>query len=258
MFGNAFENPTVQVLEEVGAVSNRSIVATEDQIAFQARDGIRVFNGDYSKRVSKHIKSDIDGWSTSNVAGGVYKGDFFFSYPSDGIVLTFDPDSVRQAAEDKGEWRASFYKWTDYYVDLMEVATGADDTGDFYGFNNTSGPVMLQLQDGNAYDGASNAIAVDWQSPYLSWGAFQSKKQQNRLKIDTSKASNITGNIYAEHGDQSTSFVYDSGSGSGHFEKEVSLHYTLDGKNLSVRLRNSTVNSLAIYGVALDVMMRRF
>lgn len=254
LIGNYYDNWTNRLVCNVGTISGDSVVMTSQVVFFIGSDKyVYAFNGQYEKRVSKHIQSDIDGYTLTDANSYIYENDVFISFPTDSIILRFDPDTFR--TDDLGDGRVSFWKYTGISAKKVIRYNEENDTGELIA---VSGTAMIEMENGNYYDEADTVIAVDFLTKELAFNSFQVLKKYVRAKPEVAIAGDWTFTIYADHQSVNAAITLSSGAGSGRYNEDVSIPYTLDGKNLAFRLQNNTVNNAKIYGLAVDYKRRKY
>jgi len=255
-FGNQFGEAVRKKLDDMGTISGRSVAVVGPALYYLGNDGfVRGWNGLESQRLSGHIQSDIDGYTQTDAIGVTYKGWYFLSFPTNQIFLLFDPDTYRTA--DYGDGRVSFFKWKNCEAKMLAVFSGQGESRALIGYDGTT-KKLLTFQDGNYGDNTNSAIDMQLETAPISYKAFQQMKRHRRAKVDLNKAGDWTVTFKADHGTATSAHTVSSGTGAGHYEEDMSLPYTLDGKNFSVLFRNNTTNMAKIYGFAIESERRRF
>lgn len=259
-FGTTTNNFNLRKVDAEGCTSARGAAYAGGVILYTAEDGIRVLSNGTSVMVSRHIQSDYDGWTTSDAAVVNWNGSFLISFPTNGIILWADPETVREDDSDAGEGRLSFWEWTGAYVDCWDLANGASDNGYIIGWDSNDGRFCRNTTNGYdvAYDTTQTAITQTFQTKHDSFGAPSTRKVAKRQKVEISKSGDWTLTIYADNGQRNAGRTLESGSGTGHFIAMYPIPYTIDGYNMSVKLVNATTNSVEIYGVTTEVDGRTF
>lgn len=251
-FGNQFGDAIRKKIADVGTISGRSVVQYDNAVYFLAADGsVYGFNGVSVTRLSRHIQSDLDGYTQTNCASSAYKGYILMAFPTNSVILVFDPDTYRET--DYGEGRVSFFKWKTCRADQFQVF----DDGELYAIDNGVRKI-IKYQNGNEYDNDSTAIAYKLETADIAYGEFQQKKRQRRVKIDISKSGTWSVSMKVDHSTTTAVSTIASGTGSGHYETDLSIPYTMDGKNFTLAFSNNTSNSAKVYGYAIEVATRRF
>jgi len=264
MTGTSYDTwVTSRPLTAVGAISRRSAASVGGYVFFQARDGIYAWNGTDANKVSNHIRSEIEGWTLTDTAGTNYKGEYWLSFPTEAVVLTTDPDTVRNAAagEDINESRASFFKFSGYEVSGWIQLIGHGDSGLLLGLGNDGTNPCLAKCDVGKYDWTATPITDHVRTRYFSdSGHIQKKYTRLRIKL----ADVVAGGgphaltLYSDDGDVSDSQTITVDTGTGYYETYVSVPYTLDGRNLAVDVQNATVESSKLISLAFEYVKRRF
>ena len=259
LFGNSVENWVVKELDStIGSNYPSSVAVINQTVFFIGSDNyIYGFNGDIAKKISKHIKSDLDADLSSYQPYAVaHKGWYLVDIGTN--LYKFDPDTVRE--DDMGDGIVSIWKYN-YPTIVAEnfiSFSGDNDTGSLIGI----GQDYLRELETSYYsdeDGAGNVnIAVDVKTKDISFGQFGLKKNYTRIKPDIEKAGDYTFTMYADHENTNISVTMASGTGSGHYTEDISIPYTIDGKDLTLRFQNTSSVFAAIYGIALEVARRVF
>ena len=255
-FGNVWGDRYVKVLSQTGTVNGKTAVVVDGVLYFLAKDGFRFFNGTECKRISKHIKTDVDSYTKTNANAVNYQGEYWCCFPSNDVTLMFDPDTAR--IDDLGDGRVSFFKFKGITVDHMTWNHGGTDDGYLLGAQTIGTNSIKRLNNGNYYDGASGAITVIAQTRDVSADAPLLEKRYTRTKIDTSKSGEFTYRIYDEYSQNYVAATVDSGTGSGHFHTYFSVPYTIDGMTFSQYLSNVSTVDVSIYGFAAESKGRVF
>jgi hypothetical protein len=259
LFGNSMEDWVKQSFISKGCASARSIVVALDTVWWVADDGIYGWNGVKEIRVSSHIDSDYSGYTKTDTCGIFFEGRVWMAFPTNSVVLVFDPDSAEQDKEDLGEWRVALYKFPTYRCDQFIKFDGEGDNGKLIGVHNGTTKELRELENANGFDSDVATIPIDIQLKYHSEGRGFHRKKRNRVKVELSKSGNWTFTIYSDDGTvTATAVTVASGTGSGHYREEIGLPYTLDGYNISYRIQNDTVNDAQIYGIGYDARLRKY
>ena len=140
---------------------------------------------------------------------------------------------------------------------MLAVFSGQGESRALIGYDGTT-KKLLTFQDGNYGDNTNSAIDMQLETAPISYKVFQQMKRHRRAKVDLNKAGDWTVTFKADHGTATSAHTVSSGTGAGHYEEDMSLPYTLDGKNFSVLFRNNTTNMAKIYGFAIESERRRF
>lgn len=257
IIGNSYEDLRVLRFDDtMGTVSGRSAVAVGSVLFYLGPDGnVWGWTGEMAKKVTDHIRSDLASLTHTNAVGGSYKGRYYLSFPSDSVVIWSDPDTVRDA--EYGEGAMSWWKYTGIRADRFAWQTGDGDDLAFVAVDNST-PQVIQLENGNPYDLASTAITMKAKTKAHAFGEFQTRKVLTRVKPKVSQSGKWTFTMYSDDDTESVSLILQSGSGSGFYSQDVSIPYSLDGKNLSFYLENATVNAASVSGIALEFVKRSF
>lgn len=246
-------------LAAVGAAGGRSAAVVGGLLFFVADDGIYAWDGSRATRVTKHIQSDFDSWTKTNAAGIGYQEEYWVSFPSNSITLTADPDTFRK--DGAGNGVMSFYKFTGYVSHKFYHEDGAGDNDYLLALVDADPPRIDRCDNGITDN--SVAIAMALQTRYFDFGGFQKHKFMGRFKPKISEVSAITGSAhtltsYCADGTKSKVITLTVPVGSGYYSKDISLPYTMDGKNISFELSHEGVTSAALIGYALELTNRRY
>ncbi len=255
-FGNVWEDRYLKLLVNVGTVNGNTAKVIDGALFFLARDGFRYFYDANSKIISKHINTDVLSYTASNAFAVNYQGQYWCCFPSNNVMLWFDPDTYR--VDDMGDGRVSFFKFTGITVSGMSWHYGGDDDGYLLGWQNIGGRIIKRLQNGNYYDGTSTDIATVFQSRDVSHDTPLLKKRSVRAKVDTSKSGTFAFRVYDEYSQNYVEATLDSGTGAGHFHYDISIPYTMDGMTNSYYLSNTGSVDVTIYGFAVETAGRVF
>lgn len=257
---NSFDNRTVRQLSGTVGTINGDTVAVLGQVAyFLGNDKmIYAWNGQQEQRVSKHIASDLEGYTITNANAINYMGNYWLSIPDESIILRSDPDSYR--ADDTGEGYLSYYKYTSITASQMIFFGDNSDTRELISAQNLSTPAgsLIELENGNYYDATATAITLTVQTRDLNLSSYQIKKRFSRVKPDIEEAEEWTLTLLCNDGDTEVDVTIQSGTGSGHYSEDVSVPYTIDGKDFAVKLENISDVYAAVYGLSLEYEGRVF
>ena len=255
-FGNVWENREVRLLSTVGTIRGRTAQVVNNILFFLAKDGFRYFYGTDSKLISKHINTDVLGYTATNANAVNYRGEYLCVFPSNSIGLWFDPDTLRN--DDRGDGRVSFYKFTGMTFDVMNWHSGGSDDGYLLGAQNISSRLIKRLQNGNYYDGTSTDIAVVVQTKDYSNDEPLRKKRYTRTKIDVTQSGVYQYRIYDEYSANYVELTVDAGFGSTHFHYDIAIPYTIDGNTFSQYLSQTGSGDVVVYGFAIDAIGRKY
>lgn len=255
-FGNSFENYYKQRVTDKGCIAEESPVVIGNRVMYVGNDGIYMIQNGSAVKVSKHIQSDLDGYALAGAVGAAFRGFCWMSFPASNVVLVFDPDTYR--ADDMGDGRVSFFKFPSYRADLIQYNYGDGDNKYLLIADNSGAVAEINRGHNGVYSDSGVSISTVMQTKYNSIGAFQRNKAYKRIKWDVEAAGDYTMTYYADDGTTIMTDVLSAGTGAGHYVEDVSLPYTLDGRNFSIKITNTTANNARIYGYSMDVAARRF
>lgn len=252
--GDTFESFIIDRASDRGTVSGLSVGIIDRLMPFVDEDGIYLFDGSSPKKVSGHIQSDIDSFTKSNAVGISYMGMYWVSFPSQSIVLAFDPDTIRQ--DELGELRVSFWKFTNITTYRFDHFKGDGDNGYLVG---TDGTDLIRLDNGNFFDESNTSIPVSVKTKEYTWGDPFRKKTYSRMKIDVLQSEDWDVELTADEVTNTREFVMNSfGPENEHHIEDVSMPHQVDGRSLAVQLANDTVHNVKIFGFSVDIAMRRY
>ena len=251
-----------QPLTNVGTIATRSVAPAGKYLGFVAIDGIYIFNGAEAEKVSKHIQSDIDGYTLTNSAAVGYKNEYYVSFPTDGETLNFDADTLR--TNSMGDGVVSFYKFTGYKSHVFLFCNGDGDNGFLFAGVDQSTPYIARCDNG-ATDNLSSetAIGMTIQTKYLSPRSFQEITYFGRLKpkikqVSASAGSTHTLTLLGEDGTVTDDISLTVSVGSGYYSEDISIPYQLDGKNISFKLSHDRLTAAGLIGYAISTNKRRY
>jgi hypothetical protein len=252
--GTSYENWVVEPLAPIGTVSAKSVAAVAQEVYFLGPDSV-IYGWDGANyiKLTKHIRSDIASFTQTNATGALYMGRYYIAFPDDSVILWFDPDTIRKDGE--GDGVVSVWKYTGVSAQWMGWQNGSGDNRKFVAVGDSG---IIELENGNPYDGSGTAIAMSATTKEYSLGAFLTHKSVGRVKPEVTASGSWTFTMYADHAARSMSQTLRSGTGGGFYSEDISLPYTMDGKTLQFQLANSTTNEATIYGLAFDAVARRF
>jgi len=259
--GTSWQNWSVRPISEGGIVSPRGAVVANNVLWMVDRDGLYAFDGVQRLKISKHIQSDIDGFTLTNAAMFFYKGDVLVSFPSNSTVLVFDPDTFRK--DEMGDGRVSFYKWSPYLVRDFVYNSGGGDDGRLVllGTNYTA------YGDYLAYDNLTSTVAISMtmQTKMFDFGGDQTVKNFSRAKPKVGEVSATAGRAYSfkfvtedEFGGMSNTVALTAGVGTGIYQKDISVPYWIDGKLVSFKVIHNSAYNARVDTVSLDYKKRRY
>lgn len=258
ILGNSYQDLRVLRFDDtVGTASGRSAATIGGILLYVGQDGnVWGWNGQRVRRVTDHIHSDISSLTLTNCTGGTYKGRYYCAFPSDGVVLWSDPDTLR--TDDYGEGALSWWKYTGIRADRFEWQDGDGDDLAFVAVRNGENPDVIQLETSAECDLTSTAITMKAKTKAFSFGEFQTRKVLTRVKPKVSQSGRWTFTMYSDDDTESVSLTLQSGSGSGFYAQDISVPYSLDGKNLAFCFEHGTTDAATVQGVALEFARRSF
>jgi hypothetical protein len=250
-------------LTSVGCIAPRTPKQIGNFIAFLAADGIYLWDGATTSKVSKHIQSDIDSYALANACSAFYGGHYIVAFPEDEIALLFDPDTFRQ--DDMGDGRVSFYKWTNYRVNQFVHYSGSEDSKELYGLvDDDTEPYMVLCDYGDVDNlGTEENIEMVFKTKFQGFGNFQTQKMFGLLKVKFKEVSARAGERHhlTYHSDDGRDHVHhqiEVPKGTLTHSEEIRLPYQIDGDNISVEVKHNRATSSTILGLSLYVSERRY
>lgn len=262
IFGDSYANFYQKYLSPGGTTAGKSVVNLGAYLFMADVDGIYRWDGEQRLKISKHIQTDYDNFSVSNVAGIAYKGYVYLSFPSGTNTLIFDPDTYR--TDDMGDGRVSFWKFDNYRVERFCYHGGAGDSGYLIGVANVTDNAMLLRCDSGSYDSISATTAIDmqFQTKYFAFGNFELTKRYGRLKpkLQNQTANGVTYvvTMYGEDGTQSSSATFTVATGTGWWSSDIKTPYNIDGKSFGLKIQHNSITAAKIAGFSLDYQARRY
>jgi len=259
--GTSWQNWSVRPITDGGIISKRGVVEANNMLWMVDRDGLYVFDGVRRTKISKHIQDDIDGYTLTDSNMYFYKGDVFTSFPTNSIVLVFDPDTLRK--DEMGDGRVSFYKWKSYLARQFIHNAGGGDDGNLivYGTNYTAKADYL------AYDHltATTAVTLTMQTKMFEFGGESTDKIFRRAKPKVGEVTATGGQPYRfkfitedEYGGASSATTLTAGIGGGLYQKIVGVPYTIDGKLVSFEIVHDSAFAANVDTVSMEVRNRRY
>lgn len=255
--GTTTSNFVLERINALGGVSKRGACFLGGGMAYVAKDGLRFFASGNSYRVSRHIQSDYDALTKTNACMIDWDGNALIMFPTDGIMYWIDPDTFDASDNEAGEGKVAVWKWTGKQSEIGVFANGDGDNGYLILFDLDNTEFYRSSSSPYDYDGESNIeIPITFQTKYVSEAEPAKRKIGKRFIIDISKSGDWTCTVYVDNGDRSASLVIASGTGSTHYITDIALPYILDGYNMSVKIENSTLNTVEIFGITTDTYGR--
>jgi hypothetical protein len=263
--GTSWENWGTRPLGKYGGVAKRGIKSIRGILWMIDHDGLYAFDGGNRVKVSSHIKDDIEGYTMTSAAIGEFGNYVYVSFPSDSIVLLFDPDTFRvDQIGDIGEGRVSFYKYTAFLANDFAWSQGSADNGKFL-FLGTD--YIGQAEDGQSYDNLTTTVTINMQlqTKYFDLGGGQTEMLYNRVKPRVGDVTVSAGEAYTfkmlksdESGGASASIVLTAGVGSGYHQEDLMVPATIDGKFIGFYLQHDTQYNARFMSVSVDARERRY
>ena len=255
--GTSWQNWSVRPLAAGGTISKRGTTVANDMLWMIARDGLYMFDGNVRRKVSKHIQTDIDSYTLTDVSLFFYKTDVLASFPTNSIVLVFDPDTLR--LDDMGDGRVSFQKWTSYYArQILHNQGGGDD-----GYLILLGDNYTARGDNLAYDNitATTPINMEMQTKLFPFGGEETTKNFTRAKAKIGNVSTPAGVEYEFKFltlDASNGLLLNALVGTGAVSRDISVPYQMDGKQISMYVKHNTTFDARVDTLSIDSRKRRY
>jgi hypothetical protein len=264
--GTSWENWSTRTLVTGGSIARRGFYDLKGILWHIDFDGLYAFDGVRRIKVCSHIKDDINSYTLTDAAIGEYQNYLYLSFPTNSIVLMFDPDTFRMdQIGNIGEGRVSFYKYTPFLARGFQWNRSSDDNG-YLLFLGTD--YVGRAENGTAYDKLTSTIAINMQiqTKYFDFGNDQMVKLYNRVVPQVADASSTgSGQTYTfkmlksdETGGASASIALSAGVGTGYHQKNLLVPGTIDGKLLGFYLQHNTAYSGKLMSVSVDTRARRY
>lgn len=268
--GNSWADWAFRELADHGGISRRGAAVVGQALYYIGTEGLWQWDGAAIHNVGRGIQDDIDGYTLTNTALLDYDGELWVSFPTNEVVLKADPDTFR--TDNKGNARLSFYKFKNYRVDGWLYCEGDSDLGYLLGWANNATPAIVRANY-DAVDFITSTASIDWvfRSRNYPFGEEHRVKQYRRFKpvlsdIASASVATATACMYQFTFINKDSFgsttanatVTVSSGGSGIYETDLTLPYTMDGKRLSVYMRHSATTTAKLYGYSIGVRERWF
>jgi hypothetical protein len=259
IMGTSLNNLTViRDQARVGAMGARAAEAFLGAVYFVARDGVYQWDGVQARKISKHIKADIDTYTLTDANLAVFKDKMLISFPTNSIILEFDPDTFR--ADSMGDGRVSFYKHTAVAVDQMLWRQASDQDGILIGLDNTN-KYLLQLYSGTVDNiDATVTIPYAMQSKYYEFGSYHREKVFRRANFRVADVSVTAGDDYTiklytqnSFGEVSTTVTLTASVASGIHVGLVGVPPNMDGYNLGFSVEHDTQYHAKFFGMSVEV-----
>ena len=262
--GNSWANFVLQFLNSVGAIAKRSGTVVDDILFFVGREGVWSWNGSAMALVSKHIRTDIEGFTLTDTAGVSWQGRYLLSFPTNSVTLAMDPDSYR--TDELGDAVVSWYRYNSYRCDGFLSFLGDNDSGSMYALDNTP-KYLLQLDSGTS-DNATSTVTIDMQAltKFHDFGGYQHDKIYRYVKpvvTDSSVTAAINYLFEMRKRDKNgitavTVTLTTDVSTSGIHAYNLSVPGRLDGNHLAFFVRHDAQSGAELLGIALDVDVREY
>lgn len=264
LYGNSWDTFELRPLFAKGTIARRGAVVVDEQLFFVARDGIWGWDGNRLMKLSRHVENLFETLTLSDAAAADRDGEVWLSFPSNGEVLIFDPDTFR--LNDLGEGKVSLFRFNGYRVDQFLYHSGDGDNGFFIGLDNTA--VQLnRLENGTADAvGATTAIDMRLQSRYLDPGQGFLRERIFRyikpLVADVSQTSMGTYTVKfltrSRHEDASSSALITASLSSGVHSETLGINPRQNGANLGFFLQHNSLCSAKFFGFSVAVEEREY
>jgi len=259
--GTSWQNWSVRPISDGGIYSKRGSVVANNMLWMVDNDGLYVFNGTRRYKISKHIQETLDAYTLSDAVMYFYEGQVLVSFPTNSVVLVFDPDTLRN--DEMGDGRVSFNQWKSYLArGFLHHSGGGDD-----GYLELLGTNYRGYADYLAYDNltATTAVTMTMQTKMFDFGGEQTRKNFTRAKPKIGEVSATGGMNYRfkfktqdEFGGGSNTATLTAGVGSGIYQKDISVPYWIDGKLVSMEIVHDSAYDARVDMIALEYKNRRF
>jgi hypothetical protein len=249
-------------LSSSGTIAPRSPAVVGDVLFYVANDGIYLWDGEKSIKVSRHIQTYFDSLTVTNAAGIGYKGEYWVSFPASNATLTCDPDTFRR--DSMGEGRVSFFKFTSYKTHQFIYNNGDGDNSYLLGIIDQDEPYLARFDYDDVDNlGSETAITMTLKTRYISPSSPQKKYYWGRLKAKLCEVSGVAGDDYSitfcsEDGNVSEAFTITVTVGTGYYIEEMNMPYTLDDKNFAIELTHSTATAAGFIGFTVSTEERGY
>ena len=267
--GTSWADWVLRYLGPCGIIAKRGAVQIGQLLFYVGRDGIYYWDGKHRIRVSKHIGCDSSNYTMSSAVLTAYDDLVYASFPDNTELLLFDPDTIRE--DDEGDARVSFFKYPSWDYDKLLHFSGAGDTGHLYGIYNPSAgnPKIHRLENPSSHQddlSTTAPITMKVQTRYFDGGDSFVDKIVRRLKVRISDVSatggvNYTFKTFSLHERGISSYsqtVEASALASGVHIEDLTPGHRVDGKNISVYMEHAGSTTAVLYGLGLDMEMRRY
>jgi hypothetical protein len=220
-------------------------------------DGIWAWNGTEDVKVSKHIDTDFQPLTKTDACAVNYQNEYWVSFPTDGITLTCDPDTIRR--DDVGDFRVSWYRFNNYGVNHFIYHSESEDNGFLLAIKNVASPYLVRCDNGTA-DGTT-AITQTVHTPYvLDDGEIKHFKRLktvfDEVATTTAQAHSIV--LASDDGDRTVSTTFTVTVGTDVWSNDLALPQSLDGRNLQMRIVHSSKASTRLKSFHIQTDKRRF
>lgn len=101
LVGDSIQNWQRVKLSDVGTIAPKTLTACNNVLAFLARDGVYVWDGQRSSNVSKHIRSDIEDVLTDHAVGVFFDGYYHMSCPYANLDFYYYPGDATYSEDDE-------------------------------------------------------------------------------------------------------------------------------------------------------------
>ena len=256
--GNTFETFIKSVVSDKGTSSHRSMVMVGNILFRVWNNGVWAWNGTVDVDVSKHIRTVLEGYTCTDAAAVSYQGEYWVCFPTNAKLLTFDPDTIRQ--DDKGDYRVSFFRFTNHVVSKFLYHLAKGDNGYLLGLSNKATPYVVRIDNGlTDQTTTTTVITGKFQTKYdpFSGDGFKTGYRRTKVRVKQGTGSQ-TFKWLSDDGSVSSTASFAASSGTGTHEEDLSMPYTLDGRNLAFYWEHGASTSATLYGISVESFRRKF
>jgi hypothetical protein len=263
--GTSWENWGTRPLGKYGGVAKRGIKSIRGILWMIDHDGLYAFSGVGRVKVCSHIKDDIESYTMTDAVIGEFGNYVYVSFPTNSIVLLFDPDTYRvDQIGNMGNGKVSLYKYTSFLANGFGWSQGSADNGKFL-FLGTN--YIGQAEDGNSYDNITGTTTINMQlqTKYFDLGGGQTEMLYNRVKPRVGDVTHSAGENYTfkmlksdETGGASASVALTAGVGTGYHQQDLLVPAKIDGKFIGFYLQHDTPYNARFLSVSVDARERRY
>ena len=232
-----------------GTESAKSLQVTDRGILYLNRDGVFLFNGTTTTRVSYWIDDKLESITLANKRLSVssYKDHkYYLSFPSESKIYVLDFDLYIKGSAQVSPWTIYDYSVNDFSVWENGNIYGAGGSGQVY-----------QLNSGTNDDGT--AIDAYYNTKYLDGGNIDIYKNFREMILHQNKSftGTVTIGYDLDYGNISGSFTQ---AYSSQYEKRFSLPLGVKGRIISLKFEDNVKDEaidLSSYVIRFKPLRRR-